>query len=351
MSPTHCFPAGPLAPLQLPTPGVPGYGGYQAPAHPVRGIAVFLKGLSAGVIPPTYGPPVDTGGVIPALAGTLMADLIADGWVVLWLYYPEDGYGSGIPAAGMIADIASDPGHGARYLQTITQQWDHVLQWRSIYYPGAPILPVGVSSGGFHAAIIAKHHPQVVVGSVSHVPATIWTNVNPTFAAPSSFAGVDTSGLDLAANVLVGVTTKSLMSYHTDDAAIGWAGNTTVAVGSNGVNVNTFAGAGVLNIGSNTGMVVGPTVKVTTGSGFASISFTGSTATTLTGCRTLAGGAGVLATGGSVVQSLTDAIITAGGANVTRLAGTGNHSMTSTDVTAIMAWIVANIDPIAPKVF
>jgi hypothetical protein len=77
----------------------------------------------------------------------------------------------------------------------------------------------------------------------------------------------------------------------------------TVAAASNGVNVTTFAGAGVLNVASTTApyTVTPPTsnVIVQTSSGQATISYTGTTATTLTGCTTTAG-TGTLATGNYV---------------------------------------------------
>jgi len=79
----------------------------------------------------------------------------------------------------------------------------------------------------------------------------------------------------------------------------------TVAVGSNGVDVTTFAGAGVLNVASTTtpGTIISGTntVVVQTSAGVATVTYTGSTATTITGCTTTAG-TGILATGNYVRQ-------------------------------------------------
>lgn len=83
---------------------------------------------------------------------------------------------------------------------------------------------------------------------------------------------------------------------------------TTVAAGSNGTNVSTFAGAGTLNVVSAAALPASGSVSVmmTTLVGFfagdrvAAISYTGKTGTSLTGC-TLTSGSGVLSTGMVVV--------------------------------------------------
>jgi len=58
-------------------------------------------------------------------------------------------------------------------------------------------------------------------------------------------------------------------------------------------------------------------------------------------------------TGNTISSRSPDAIITAGeaspGTKVTRQAGTGGHTVTNGDVTAIMAWITANFDPLLPE--
>lgn len=74
---------------------------------------------------------------------------------------------------------------------------------------------------------------------------------------------------------------------------------TTIAAASNGVNTNTFAGAGTLNVASTTGFPNTGELDVATGTTNARIRYTGRTAQTFTGCFTLYGG-GVMATGGTV---------------------------------------------------
>jgi hypothetical protein len=79
---------------------------------------------------------------------------------------------------------------------------------------------------------------------------------------------------------------------------------TTVAAGSNGVAVSTFAGAGTLNVASTlnwpTASISGTqgaivVTGLTGGTGTATITYTGVTATTFTGCTTVSG-SGTLAT-------------------------------------------------------
>ena len=81
--------------------------------------------------------------------------------------------------------------------------------------------------------------------------------------------------------------------------------STTVAAGSNGVAVSTFAGSGVLNVGTTLSW---PTASIsatqgsivvtglTGGTGTATVTYTGVTANSFTGCTTVSG-SGTLATG------------------------------------------------------
>jgi hypothetical protein len=77
---------------------------------------------------------------------------------------------------------------------------------------------------------------------------------------------------------------------------------TTVASGSNGVNVNTFAGSGILHVAATAGFASTGTLLVTTGSGIVVITYTGTSGgNEFTGCTTLYGGAGVLSTSANVI--------------------------------------------------
>jgi phage tail sheath gpL-like len=75
----------------------------------------------------------------------------------------------------------------------------------------------------------------------------------------------------------------------------------TVAVGSNAVNVSTFAGAGTLNVSSTASYPTAGSLYIAAGpAAGTTITYTGTTSTTFTGCTTLNAGAGVLATGNAI---------------------------------------------------
>lgn len=71
---------------------------------------------------------------------------------------------------------------------------------------------------------------------------------------------------------------------------------TTVASGSNGVNVSTFTGTGTLNVAATASFPSSGTLTVTTSTGSAAITYTGKTSTTFTGLKTVSG-TGTLTTG------------------------------------------------------
>lgn len=75
---------------------------------------------------------------------------------------------------------------------------------------------------------------------------------------------------------------------------------TSIAAGSNGVDVTTFAGAGVLSVASSSSFTSG-TALVATSVGQAKVTYTGVGTGTLTGCTYAGGDTGTLATGGEVI--------------------------------------------------
>jgi len=78
--------------------------------------------------------------------------------------------------------------------------------------------------------------------------------------------------------------------------------STTVAAGSDGVNISTYAGAGTLNVASTTGFPTTGTIRVATASGVKALSYTGTGGTTFTGVNAN-GQTGLLATGGAVTTN------------------------------------------------
>lgn len=82
-----------------------------------------------------------------------------------------------------------------------------------------------------------------------------------------------------------------------------FSAKTTVAVGSNGINVNTFTGTGTLNVASTQGFTSTGSLTVATSGGNATLAYTGLTATTFTGVNDTSATNGTLATGGNVAES------------------------------------------------
>lgn len=82
----------------------------------------------------------------------------------------------------------------------------------------------------------------------------------------------------------------------------GTAPSTTVAAGSDGVNISTYAGAGTLNVASTTGFPTSGTIRVVTASGVKVLTYTGVGASTFTGVDA-DGQTGLLATGNAVTTN------------------------------------------------
>jgi hypothetical protein len=101
----------------------------------------------------------------------------------------------------------------------------------------------------------------------------------------------------------------ALTSSFTAPAAAGPL--TKVAAGSNGVNVNTFTGSGVLHA-NTTGYPTSGTIAVVLSSGaVVTITYTGVTGSAFTGCTTTSG-SGTLATGNQMGIAYSYAAVTAG---------------------------------------
>ena len=85
-------------------------------------------------------------------------------------------------------------------------------------------------------------------------------------------------------------------------ARVDFSVSTTVASGSNGVDVSTFAGSGTLDVASTAGFAPSGSLHVATSTGTAIIAYTAETSTSFTGASLTSGSAGLLSTGGGVTQ-------------------------------------------------
>jgi hypothetical protein len=367
---THCLPTGSLGTGELPVPDIistytisdPGAGNR-------RGIVIFIHGLSSSPVGSVQPVPNSGGALVYLRVGDFETAVVADGWVFVYPSVQEDFYtGTGWAVGGVYNDVSNDSGHGSRYMASTNHWATHLMvnEMTRLYGANRPIILAGFSMGAFKVLQLAATPPAGanVVGYISHCPATLFEAVGPTLTQPFNFYNLNWTGLDTTTTQLNAVTIPGIVGYGTQDGAVGW-GSTTVAAGSNGVAVSTFAGAGILNVVASSKLAVfggTSTVQVTGltgGTGSALITFTGTGTNTLTGCTTVIG-SGTLATGNPCNQSFTDQMIInaiAASQPVTRNATTDDHEFTGTpsgagnDAATYAAWIASTIDPSNPVSF
>lgn len=216
----HCTANNSLAANELGVPGVPGLGQQFVPGT-VKGVCVMMHGLQT-LPEPVPQVPVDVTGILPEYLATWKNDLVADDWVVVYPSHPEDGFASGVGAQAIYNDVNADTGHGSRYLQTMLWWWDHIVDYIHTNWPGQKIMVCGVSEGGYYVLQIAANRGSTIIGGIAHVPSTIWSNVNPTFTPPVNFSTTTTTGMDAGTTLLNGVTVPLMVSYGTNDIAVGY---------------------------------------------------------------------------------------------------------------------------------
>lgn len=255
---THCLPAGTLGANEIPVCNVSAANtSVLLPAGGlgngnIRGVVVAMHGLSV-VYQPV--PPVGSIGNV-TIAGysggsgaDMEANLLADGWIVLGVPYPEDFY-SGIGATAIWNDVNSDSGNGSRYLANQMHWWDHIVEFiHTTYDPDIPIVPFGGSWGGYHALQVAINRQSTIIAYCSDVPATIVSNASPAYTSPANYGpnqvvaghtfttplANGTGGLDVQTTALNpgytsqigvtnpnGVTIPGCVLYGTGDGAVGW---------------------------------------------------------------------------------------------------------------------------------
>lgn len=92
--------------------------------------------------------------------------------------------------------------------------------------------------------------------------------------------------------------------FNNSASAYGYWGEantaTTVAAGSNGVDVSTFAGAGTLQAATTVGYATAGSLTVTTATGARTVTYTGKTGSAFTGCTATAPGGSTVSTGAAV---------------------------------------------------
>ena len=309
---THCLPKGVLGTGEVPVFNISqnNIASVTPPPGGRRGIVVMLHGLQSG--PQSVFPPqlIDgVSGALPALNsyfGTVANILAADGWqVIMPLQNQEIGYN---PSLTIFNDFSNDVGLGARFVLGMQHWWQHVLQYiHDTYTFGAswPVCLFGFSGGAWLTLQLASTQTSTITAFACANPLSIWQTLNPSFDPGSSYASVQTLGMDISPTQLNAVTIPGIVGYGTVDVAVGYGGVTSVASGSNGVAASSVT---TLNVISTTDFITnGPAIKVTGltgGVGWATYSFTGVGGGTLTGCSLL-GGSGTLQTGNTVIQATT----------------------------------------------
>jgi pimeloyl-ACP methyl ester carboxylesterase len=170
---THCLPTGSLGTSEIPVIQVPGGGTVLTPSSGFkRGVVVLLHGLQLINYSAFPVPLIDNS---VDLLLTFATDLATDGWVVLFPGLLGDNNAMSQNNA-IFNDINADSGHGSRLLTNTLHWWDHVVDWVSVNYGNWPIVPFGISWGGWHALQIAINRTSTVIAYGTNTPVTqLWT--------------------------------------------------------------------------------------------------------------------------------------------------------------------------------
>ena len=289
---------------------------------------------------------------------------MADGWVTIFAPTPGQLYVS-TQSFGIQAAVNNDT--GTKLVTTISEWWDHVVNYVQKNLGATwPIVPFGVSLGGFLATTIATQRTSTIAAYGAHIASIdLWT-ANPNILA-------------VGASGYLGTPSAS----------------TTVAAGSN--NVAMPIAGGVLNVGSTTGFASSGALALIRGGGLFGwqvLCYTNKTSTTFTGCTGGNTNNGNLATGDVVQQSTntagsdigftalnalgsgqqgsvpvgwigvetSDSLIgystqtllannaIAASQPVTLFTGSTDHLFQTVAEAAAMSWFTGTVDPLCPKV-
>jgi dienelactone hydrolase len=210
---THCLTSGALGSNELPCPGINGVNNKELiPAGSKRGVVVLMHGLDIVRIDPPY-----------TLSGaflTFAQGLQTDGWVVIVPPFPEDLFDS-LPTQGLWNDVNADAGHGSRYLATTLHWWDHIIAYIQTKWGNWPVVPFGLSWGGWHAHAVAKNKLSTIKAFGTHEAVTTLSAVPLSFTTPVNFTSISTAGLDTAATDLNAVNVPGIIGWGTNDTVVG----------------------------------------------------------------------------------------------------------------------------------
>lgn len=361
---THCNweSGGVLGTGEMPVPNVSAANSTtQIPAgglggNHVRGVIVYLHGLTETVGPVPYPVPSSTTAGFANDIQAFATSVVSDGWIFFGPSYSDDFYKLQ-GCMGVQNDLSNDTNNGLRYLTNMLKWWDHVVNYCYMTFGyGIPIIPFGFSWGAWHVLQIISNDvlTKKCMGYIAHCPATILANAAPNYTSPAAYGAFNTGGLDLTATQLANVTVPGTIGYGTNDAAVGYGCVTAIGSASAGVNVTGILP--LFTVGSNTGFVIGAgftMTGLTGGSSGGRATFSTLTTSGSTGIepKALLFGSGTTVTGNPVIQSFTSAIIASAGGTCTANSTADHHEFTATDASTYASYVASTYDSSAPKVF
>lgn len=358
---THCLPSGSLGTGQLPVPAFPGPGSsILTPGGSKRGVVVLMHGMLTVDNQFPY-PLQDVVGVLPELYNTLATNLQGDGWVVIWPSLIGDNYLTA-QSHGLLGDISNDAGFGSRYANSVwSLWWDHALSYLNANYPGFPVVPFGVSTGGLQAYLVAINRTSSIAAYGAHVPNLLmWavqkTGVNFNLSPTTWALASGMNGLTLPQSTVT-VTTSTTGAPSSGCIVIAANPNTQI-IRYTGVSGSTF-----------TGCTGGDGVStLSTGGQVSQSSSSSGLDIAMTALNALGNGQQGTVPPGFVGWETSDSIVgfanpqtlynTANGASapVTSFAGSVDHALDTAAVNAICnaahnaGWFPATVDPLCPAV-
>jgi hypothetical protein len=229
---THCWPNGSANPPTTVIPAGLNLATNIAPTGTLKGVMVYLHGGSTvgtiGFFP--FGI-ADGGGFLPIRALTLANTIAATGWRVIAPIMPADAYSPGGGLQLIYNDINGDAGHGSRLVATHLEWWDHIVWYiQKNISASVPIVPVGLSWGGYVTMQVAIGRTSTIGGYVSHHGASILADTNPVYTPNVIFSNTTTTGADVTSSALNGITSiPGLLGWGSADQAVGaspWTGDT-----------------------------------------------------------------------------------------------------------------------------
>lgn len=411
MTITHCHPTGALAFGAVDTPRIGAdlirmddstliSGGNVVR----RGRVILNPGIGGSTLANPFFEPTNNGGTLPVLTGGPTAQFRARLNALGYQTVQVPNIPQGRPTQwDLVLDPLTDAGFGTRFVQRNMLFFDHLMYWCQANYGGImPTFVVGMSWGAWSSLQQAINRggifgPLGIDGAYAHCPINDFAKTNAAeglvFPAEQSPAYVGMSLSTTALNsvaipvrVTWGISDNFITggngSYAPPVDAMAMTANGCIANGgtaiqasgtvtgaSIGVNMHTdatwIAGHGVLNLTSTAGFPVPssplgvPLTQLNTffGTITETMTYTGVSGNTLTGCTFMgiAGGNAILTS--STVCQYTEADATWGGMGTGSVTGIGmneNHAwdgLPPVDTADCINWFNSVISPVYPAVF